>query len=171
MEIAYNNPASRGQVSLQSKDPTVPPLLHGNYLREPVDINALMWGLQEARRIASYSPLREVLGEELIPGPNVTSQEDIISFIRCGPHKQRGQTCDKSFVQDTVPRHHVAGTCRMGSDNMAVVDNFLKVHQVQRLRIADASIMPQLPSGNTHATCLMIGERAAKFVLADASTY
>ena len=93
--------------------------------------------------------LKEYCEEELENGRNFSSDEDILQFIR-----ENGESI-----------YHASGTCKMGNDKMAVVDNKLKVHGINNLRLADASIMPTLISGNTNAVCMMIGERCADFIL------
>mmetsp|Transcript_20233 Transcript_20233/g.51526 ORF Transcript_20233/g.51526 Transcript_20233/m.51526 type:complete len:124 (+) Transcript_20233:1-372(+) len=103
---------------------------------------------------------------ELIPGAHLESDEQLHDAIACGPRqfRQLGRpACDRS----ELPVNHLAGTCRLGrpTDRLAVVDLELRVIGVRGLRVADASVMPRPPSGNTHATCMMIGERAADFIL------
>ena len=98
---------------------------------------------------ASEAQSSDWLGEELYPGPGVTSREDV-----------------RNYVRDTaITYHHQAGTCRMGADEQAVVDPQLRVRGVEGLRVADASVMPTVTAGNTHAPATMIGERAADLVL------
>ena len=93
--------------------------------------------------------LKEYCEEELKNCRNFSSDEDILQFIR----------------ENAESIYHASGTCKMGNDKMAVVDNKLKVHGINNLRVADASIMPTLISGNTNAVCMMIGERCADFIL------
>ena len=103
--------------------------------------------------------------QELVPGAAVHSDTQLDDAVRCGPRQFRGQElggCDKT----ELPVNHLAGTCRLASSiSEGVADLRLRVHGVSGLRIADASVMPRPPSGNTHATCMMIGERAAAFIL------
>ena len=111
-----------------------------------------------------------MLTAELIPGPYAQSDAELLDSVSCGPRqfRQLGRpACDRS----ELPVNHLAGTCRLGqrSDRTAVVDLELNVIGVQGLRVADASVMPRPPSGNTHATCMMIGERGADFILRDAA--
>src|SRR5690606_24437347 len=99
-------------------------------------------------------PMKELIAEELAPGPQIQSDEDILQYIR-----DTGQVTQ-----------HMVGTCRMGNDANAVVDEYLRVHGMQGLRVADASIMPTIISGNTSVPSMMIGERCAEMVLAAAET-
>jgi choline dehydrogenase-like flavoprotein len=139
-------PLSRGRVTLASADPADPPLVDPAYLAEQADVDALQWSLEQVREIARAGALGDWLGEELYPGPGVTSDGDV-----------------RNYVRDTaITYHHQVGTCSMGT----VVDSELRVHGVDGLRVADASVMPTVTGGNTHAPVTMIGERAADLVLA-----
>ena len=110
----------------------------------------MQWSLEQVREIARADALADWLGEELYPGPGVSSREDV-----------------RRYVRDTaITYHHQVGTCRMGADELAVVDPQLRVRGVEGLRVADASVMPTVTGGNTHAPTTMIGERAADLVLA-----
>jgi choline dehydrogenase len=141
-------PQSRGRLTLASADPDDPPLIDPAYLAEEADVDALQWSLEQVREIARADALAEWLGEELYPGP-VDSREDV-----------------RRYVRDTaITYHHQAGTCRMGVDEAAVVDPQLRVRGVEGLRVADASVMPTVTAGNTHAPTTMIGERAADLIL------
>jgi choline dehydrogenase len=145
-------PQSRGRLTLSSSDPNAPPLIDPAYLSEEADVDALQWSLDQVREIGRAGALAEWLGEELYPGPGVTSPADV-----------------RKYVRDTaITYHHQAGTCRMGVDEMAVVDPQLRVRGIEGLRVADASVMPTVTAGNTHAPTTMIGERAADFVLGSA---
>ena len=109
----------------------------------------MQWSLEQVREIARADALADWLGEELYPGPGVSSREDV-----------------RRYVRDTaITYHHQVGTCRMGVDELAVVDPQLRVRGVEGLRVADASVMPTVTGGNTHAPTTMIGERAADLVL------
>jgi len=108
--------------------------------------------VRRAREIAQSRPIAEEVAEELQPGLAVQSDAEILDFIR---------------KTGTITQHMV-GTCRMGHDPAAVVDDRLRVHGIEGLRIADASIMPTIPSGNTSVPCIMIGEKCADMVLEDA---
>jgi choline dehydrogenase-like flavoprotein len=145
-------PESRGRLTLASSDPEAPPLIDPAYLSEEADVVALQWSLEQVREIEHAPALADWLGEELYPGTAVGSPEDV-----------------RNYVRDTaITYHHQVGTCRMGVDELAVVDPQLRVRGVDGLRIADASVMPTVPAGNTHAPTTMIGERAADLVLVEA---
>lgn len=166
IEIANNHPRSRGRIALRSNRFDDPPIFEGPYLTNMNDSKALIWALRRIRHIASVPPLAHLLTQELIPGPLVQTDEQLRDVIACGPRQSRQlgrPACDRS----ELPVNHLAGTCRLGTvdDRAAVVDEELKVIGVSRLRVADASVMPRPPSGNTHATCMMIGERAADFII------
>ncbi len=123
------------------------------------------------REIASRPPLSQLLVSELMPGPEVTSDDEIRDAIACGSRLNRAGSAAGSAACDRseLPVNHLAGTCRLASfaSADACVDLQLRVLGVSNLRVADASVMPSPPSGNTHATCMMIGERAADFILAE----
>lgn len=146
----YLRPASRGQLRLRTADPDAPILLEAGYLTAREDVDALIRGVHLARRILRQPALRDLISEELLPSahPGLTDAE-IEAHVR-------------GFAK-TV--YHPAGTCRMGSDPGAVVDPRLKVIGVDGLRVADASVMPALISGNTNAPTIMIAERCADFLL------
>ena len=147
-------PASRGSVRLRSADPEDRPLLDPAFLDCAADVDALEHGFELCREIAATRAMREWQGEELYPGPQVTSSEQVRDYIR----------------ETLTTYQHVVGTCKMGIDDLAVVDPELRVYGVTGLRVADASIMPTVPSGNTHAATTMIGERAAELVAAELQT-
>ncbi|MCC7177035.1 MAG: FAD-dependent oxidoreductase [Acidobacteria bacterium] len=148
--VSLTRPRSRGHVRLGSADPLAAPVITANYLQEASDVRALARGVHLARFFAEqavYEPLR---GEELEPGKATTSDSDLERFIR--------------RAADTI--YHGAGTCRMGpgAEPMAVVDSALRVRGVEGLRVADASIMPEVVNAPTHAACVMIGEKAADLI-------
>ena len=170
IEIANNHPRSRGRIALRSASFADPPIFEGPYLNDVNDSRALLWALRQVRSIASTPPLASMLTAELIPGQHAQTDAELLDSVFCGPHqfRQLGRSaCDRS----ELPVNHLAGTCRLGpsSDHGSVVDLELNVIGVTGLRVADASVMPRPPSGNTHATCMMIGERAADFILRDAT--
>lgn len=142
-------PKSRGQVTLASADPAVPAVIDPRYLSDPGDVETTFRGLEMAREVMASRLMREFVKEEAMPGPDIRSADALREFI--GAY---GKTV-----------YHPAGTCRIGIDDMAVVDPELRVHGVDGLRIADASVMPVVTSGNTNAPSIMIGERASDFVL------
>ena len=145
-------PASRGHVRIRSKDPLQPPEIVHGYLRDEADRKLTLRGMRIAREVAATAPLAALIEAEAEPGAGAQTDEALLDFAR-----RVGST-----------GYHPAGTCRMGSDEGAVVDPRLRVRGIAGLRVADASVMPTLVSGNTHAACVMIGERAADFVLRDA---
>ena len=155
LHVAVLRPASRGSVRLASADPSARPLMHGRFLENRSDVEALIAGLREARRILGMPALQPYSGAELSPGRSVESDAALEVFIR-------------ATVGTT---YHPVGTCRIGPDTdpTAVVDAQLRVRGVAGLRVADASIMPDIIGGNTSAPSMMIGERAAAFLL-DAAT-
>jgi choline dehydrogenase len=148
--VSLVQPKSRGEIRLRSADPSAAPIIRGNYLQEQADIAALVRGVHLARwfgEAEAYNPLR---ADELLPGPAVKSDADLAAFVRRS--------------SDTI--YHGAGTCRMGpaGGGEAVVDPSLRVHGVEALRIADASIMPEVVNATTNAACVMIGEKAAELI-------
>jgi choline dehydrogenase len=145
-------PEGRGSVTIKSPDPFAPPAIRFNFLASDYDFQALIYGARLARRIAAQPALQPFVVEEVVPGPRVASDDQMIEEIR-----GRG-----------VSNLHPVGTCRMGREIDAVVDPRLRVHGVRGLRVADASIMPQVPGGNTNAPSIMIGEKCAAMILEDA---
>jgi choline dehydrogenase len=141
-------PDSRGSIVLRSADPRDAPIIRPNYLSARGDVEALIRGVRLLRRVFAQAPFDRWRGPELQPGPDVHSDAEIEAWIRTRA--------------DTV--FHPVGTCRMGTDGAAVVDQTLRVHGVTGLRVADASVMPTMPSCNTHAPSMMIGARAAAFI-------
>ena len=146
-------PEGRGSVRIKSPDPTAPPAIRFNFLKSEYDFQALIYGARLARKIAAQPALKPFVVEEVIPGAAVEDDEQMAEEIRV-----RG-----------VSNLHPVGTCRMGREVDAVVDPRLKVYGVEGLRVADASIMPQVPGGNTNAPSIMIGEKCAAMVLEDAA--
>jgi len=142
-------PKSRGTLRLASADPTAAPLIDPNLLGEPEDILPLIRALKISRQAFATPAFARYNGTEVAPGPDCQSDADWDAYIRATGY--------------TV--HHPVGTCRMGSDKAAVVDSELRVNVIEGLRIADASVMPSIIGGNTNAPCVMIGERAADFIL------
>ena len=140
-------PTSRGAVTLASADPAAKPRLRMNYLSTDNDVDLTLAGMEWARRIAAAPALAELTAGEVYPGAAADTREALLDYARAA-----GTT-----------GHHPVGTCRMGSDVSAVVDSTLAVRGVAGLRVADASIMPRLISGNTNAAAIVIGERAAEF--------
>ena len=145
-------PEGRGTVRIKSPDPLDPPAIQFNFLASDYDFQALIYGTRLSRKIAEQPALKPYVVEEVIPGPAVQSDDEITEEIRL-----RG-----------VSNLHPVGTCRMGREVNAVVDPRLRVYGVAGLRVADASIMPQVPGGNTNAPSIMIGEKCAAMILEDA---
>jgi len=142
------HPKSRGFVTLKSNDPMAAPVIQPNFLQEKEDLDILIKGLKLALRILDQAPFKKYT-KALTPELNVQSEEALIQHIK------------KSV--ETV--YHPVGTCKMGHDEMAVVDHELKVHGIENLRVVDASIMPKIVSGNTNAPTFMIAEKAADMIL------
>jgi choline dehydrogenase len=142
-------PLSRGRLTLRSSNPGEPPLLDPGYLREPQDLEAMLFSLKMCRDIGNNRALDDWNAGELAPGPSVKSDNELRAYIR--------RSLDTYF--------HPVGTCRIGRDSLAVVDPQLRVHGIDNLRVADASVFPIIPTGNTHGPAVMIGERASDFVL------
>jgi choline dehydrogenase len=147
--INIQRPASRGTVRIVSSDPLEHPAIDPRYLSEREDLDTLSTGIKVVRDIVAQKPFDRFRGEELSPGRNVTSDADIGHYIR----------------RHCVTQYHPVGTCKMGSDEMAVVDDRLRVRGVDGLRVADASIMPRLVSANTNASTIMIAEKASDYIL------
>ena len=144
----FLRPRSRGSVRLQSSDPRIPPLIDPNYWDDPYDLDRSLDGLLLSREIMAQPILREFIAGEQLPGATVKSREQLIAFL-----KAYGRTA-----------YHPIGTCRMGDDELAVVDPKLRVRGVDHLRVIDASIMPSIISSNTNAATMMIAERASEFI-------
>ena len=142
-------PTSRGSVHICSNHHQYAPQISLNYLETALDQQVAVAAFKKVREILTQPALQSLLATEFEPGEQVQTDAEILEYIK--------NTGD--------PVHHLAGSCKMGHDSMAVVDSRLRVHGVEGLRIADASVMPDLVSGNTHATCVMIAEKCADFIL------
>jgi choline dehydrogenase-like flavoprotein len=142
------HPESRGRLAICSADPLVPPRIEPRYLDSDLDRKVAVEGVRILRDIYRQPAFRELWTEEVLPGAEATSDDDLLRFVR-----EKGGTV-----------FHPVGTCRMGIDRMAVVDPHLKVHGIERLRVIDASVMPRITSANTNAAALMIGEKGAELV-------
>jgi len=142
-------PESRGRITLNSADPFDEPAIDPQYLSEDQDLEVLLDGLTLIREILEAEPFDDYRGEEVSPGSEVQSDEHLIEHIRETAHSL----------------YHPVGTCKMGSDEQAVVDDRLSVHGVEGLRVVDASVMPTITSGNTDAPTTMIAEKAADYIL------
>jgi choline dehydrogenase len=144
-------PKSRGHIALRSAKPSDRPIVNANFLSHPDDVMALAVGIEMCRDIGNAAPLRKLSKREVAPARKLTGKE-MTDFIRNG----------------ATTYFHESGTCRMGKDTRAVVDAKLRVNGIRKLRIADSSIMPRIPSVATMATCVLIGERMAEILKADA---
>jgi choline dehydrogenase-like flavoprotein len=147
--IVYQlRPDSRGEIKLKSSNPADPPAVHPNYLTVENDQRTIVDGLKLCRRLLAHPALAQFVESEHLPGASVQSDAELLAFAR-----QRGGTV-----------FHPTSTCKMGIDAMAVVDPELRVRGIDGLRVADASVMPTVVSGNTNAATIMIGEKAADLV-------
>ena len=151
LNACFLRPRSRGTVRLRSSDPSDMPLINPNYLADPYDREMSIRGLKLAQSILAQDALRPYILAERLPGPDVKTDQDYFDFI-----------CTHSKTS-----HHCAGTCRMGIDQAAVLDPRLRVNGFEALRVADASIMPNVNSSNTNAPTIMIGEKAADMIKQD----
>lgn len=149
LHICLLRPKSRGEVKLFGKNPRLDPAITLNMLSDKNDQEYMINAVKIARTILNQTPLKENNLAELSPGKQVQSDEDILKFL-----KEKANTI-----------YHPVGTCKMGQDDMAVVNNQLKVHGIENLRVIDASIMPTLISGNTNAPTMMIATKAAEMLL------
>jgi choline dehydrogenase len=142
-------PLSRGWVRLGSKNPLDKPLLNPNYLAEQADVERMVQMTRMCREIFGTKAFSKAFtGRELLPGPEYKTDSDLLKFVR--------KRCDSY--------HHQVGSCKMGQDAMAVVDSQLRVYGVDGLRVADASIMPSITTGNIHAPIIMIAEKASEMI-------
>jgi choline dehydrogenase len=148
--VCLSHPQSRGRISLASANPADRPLIDANYLASSHDLRVILNGIALTRRIAAHAPLSEYLTAETVPGAD-TPPEGLADHVR----------------RNGVSIYHPCGTCKMGTDPMAVVDPRLRVQGLTGLRVADASVMPVITSGNTNAPTMMIGEKAASMMLED----
>ncbi|RJG44387.1 choline dehydrogenase [Mesorhizobium sp. DCY119] len=149
--LNISRPKSRGWLKIRSTDPVQHPVIQPNYFSDPDDIRVFREGIRIGRDIVAQSAFDPYRGVEYAPGPEARTDAQIDAYLR----------------QNVETIYHPVGTCKMGSDDMAVVDDRLRVHGVAGLRVADASIMPTLVSGNTNAPAIMIAEKAADLILRD----
>jgi choline dehydrogenase len=141
-------PMSRGWIRLASADPLEKPLVNPNYLSVQSDLHRLREGVKLARRVFRANAFSDWFGTELSPGDTIQGDQQLEDWLR----------------QNADSYHHQAGSCKMGLDAMSVVDPELRVYGTEGLRVADASVMPTVPSGNCHAAIVMIGERVVDFL-------
>lgn len=151
IHICQLRPESRGEVTLASSDPFADPLIKANYLAVDSDLDVLVAGVKVARKIFATDAFKPILGEEYADSRDAIADEDIKGFIR--------------KTAETI--YHPVGTCKMGHDDLAVVDARLRVRGIKNLRVVDASVMPTLVGGNTNAATIMIAEKAADMILDD----
>ncbi len=152
MNVNVLRSESTGSIHIKSADPAEPPAIKFNFLSTEHDRAGVLAAIRKGRELMATSPLKEVTGEEIAPGAQLQTDDELLDWVR--------KTAETTY--------HPVGTCKMGSDALAVVDRELKVHGIDGLRVADASIMPTLTSGNTNAPSIMIGEKCAEMVLAAA---
>ncbi|MBN9242961.1 MAG: GMC family oxidoreductase N-terminal domain-containing protein [Mesorhizobium sp.] len=149
LNSAYLRPRSRGTVRLASSDPAAMPLIDPNYWADPHDRGMSIKGLRLAREIMRQNALKRYVLREVLPGPSLESDDDLFAYA-----------CRAAKTD-----HHPVGTCRMGHDAMSVVTPDLKVRGIEGLRVCDSSAMPRVPSSNTNAPTVMVGEKGADLIL------
>jgi choline dehydrogenase len=150
--VCQLRPESRGSLKIRSADPAAPPKIHINYLATEADRAAFIDGIRMLRKILAAPAMKRYTVDEVYPGSDKISDEDLLNFCR-----STGSTV-----------YHPTSTCRMGNDPLAVVDQRLRVRGIEGLRVVDASVMPDLMSGNTNAPTIMIAEKASDMILEDA---
>ncbi|MBG1245102.1 GMC family oxidoreductase [Nostoc sp. NZL] len=148
--VCLPHPQNIGSVSLRSLDPKDAPMIQMNFLQSEADVQKLVAGIKLLRNLFGASAFDEFRGEEIAPGADKQSDTALVAYIR--------EACDTVY--------HPVGTCKMGTDPMAVVDPQLRVYGIEGLRVVDASIMPTITTGNTNAPTIMIGEKAADLIKA-----
>jgi choline dehydrogenase len=141
---------STGSIHVTSKSPHTPPAVRFNFMTAQLDRDVTLEAMRITRRIMTAPTMQGIATDEIAPGVNIQSDDELLDWIR----------------KNAETTYHPVGTCKMGSDPTAVVDDQLRVHGMQGLRVADASIMPTLTSGNTNAPSIMIGEKASRMMLA-----
>lgn len=149
--VCQLRPESRGTIALRSADPLAAPIIEPNYLATQTDRDTLVAGVEIARELARTEPLRSAISQEFRPTADVQGYDEVLDWVR----------------GNSTTIYHPTGTCRMGTDDRAVVDPRLRLRGVRGLRVADCSIMPEIVSGNTNAPAMMIGAKLAQLVLED----
>jgi choline dehydrogenase len=139
----------RGKIKIKSSNPEEYPSIQFNYLSTKQDRKEWCEAIRSARKIIETNAMSEFMGREIAPGDDVKTDEEILDFI----------------AREGESAYHLSGTCKMGSDEMSVVDSKLKVHGIDNLWVVDASIMPTVTNGNIYSPVLMIGEKAADTIL------
>ena len=153
MNVNVLRSESLGSIHIKSADPAEAPAIRFNFLSAEMDRTGVVAAMRKGRAVMNAPPVADIVGEELAPGAHVQSDADLLEWVR----------------HNAETTYHPVGTCKMGQDARAVVDDRLRVHGIEGLRVADASIMPTLTSGNTNAPSIMIGEKCAVMVLEDAA--
>jgi choline dehydrogenase len=143
---------STGSIHVSSKAPNIPPAIRFNFLSAQLDREVTLEAMRITRRIMTAPAMRGIATDEIAPGLNIQTDDELLDWVR----------------NNAETTYHPVGTCKMGLDPMAVVDDQLRVRGMEGLRVADASIMPTLTSGNTNAPSIMIGEKASRMILAAA---
>jgi choline dehydrogenase len=144
---------SRGSIHIKSADPAEPPAIRFNFLSSELDRAGLLFAMRKARELMAARPIADIVGGEIAPGVAHQTDDELLEWVR----------------NNAETTYHPVGTCKMGHDPMAVVDDQLRVRGIQGLRVADASIMPTLTSGNTNAPSIMIGEKCSELILSSAA--
>ncbi|MEM7071736.1 MAG: GMC family oxidoreductase N-terminal domain-containing protein, partial [Pseudomonadota bacterium] len=148
-------PESTGEIKLKSSDMIDKPAIYPNYLSCEIDCQTMIKAIAITRKICQTSPLKELISEDFSPSRDIIDDDDVLNWVR----------------EHSTTIYHPTGTCKMGQDQMSVLDHRLCVRGIEALRVADASIMPVIVSGNTNAASMMIGEKAATMILEDAKKY
>jgi len=141
---------STGNIHVTSRSPNTPPAIRFNFLSAQLDRDVTLKAMRITRCIMTASPMRDIATDEMAPGVAIQTDDELLDWVR----------------NNAETTNHPIATCKMGSDPMAVVDDQLRVCGIESLRVADASIMPTLTSGNTNAPSIMIGEKASRIILA-----
>ena len=152
IHVSLLRPESRGRITLKSADPNAKPEMRMNFLESEWDVKAMVEGVRLSRRLLAARAFDGFREEELAPGPDVQTDEEIVAFLE----------------RNVATTYHAAGSCKMGHDPMAVVDNRLRVRGIEGLRVIDASIMPTIVAAPTYAASVMIGEMGAGFITSGA---
>jgi choline dehydrogenase len=148
LHVGHNKPKSRGRVQVKTADPRDKPSILFNYLQHPDDVEGFRQGVRLSREIISQAAMDPYRGDEIQPGIDIQSDQDIDSWIR----------------QGVESAYHPSCSCRMGDDEMAVVDSNTRVRGIDRLRVIDSSIFPVITNGNLNAPTIMTAERAADLI-------
>ena len=149
VHVGHNKPKSRGAVTIQSADPTVAPKIQFNYLQHQDDIEGFRACVRLTREIIEQSAFDAYRDDEIQPGKHIQTDEEIDAFVR----------------QATESAYHPSCSCKMGEDDMAVVNSSTQVHGITGLRVVDSSIFPTVPNGNLNAPTIMVAEKAADIIL------